>query len=130
LKWITHLISASCFVYILLNYIPISYLGFILAIVASIIPDYFERVSGVRHRSVYFHNWVIPLVTLILIADPTLAGIPIGYGHHLALDSLTKRGVYIGSKKRIKGFLYSTDPAHNAIVILVHCLLLMMFLAS
>jgi len=130
LMWITHLISAFCFVYILLNYIPITYLGFIIAIVASIIPDYFERVSGVRHRSAYFHNWLIPLATSILIVDPTLAGIPIGYGHHLALDSLTKRGVYVGSKKRVKGFLYSTNSAHNAIVVLIHCLTLMMFLAS
>ena len=130
MKWITHLATAFCFVFILSNYISISYLGFMIAMVASVIPDYFEAVAGTRHRSVYFHNWVIPLATLILIADPTFAGIPLGYGHHLALDSLTKRGVYIGSKKRIRGIMYSTNLSHNAIVVLIHYIILMMFLAS
>jgi len=129
MKWITHLVTSLCFIYIVSNYIPISYLGFMLAVVASIIPDYFETIAGVRHRSVYFHNWLIPLTTLILIAEPTLAGIPLGYGHHLAVDSLTKRGVYIGSKKRVKGFLYSTNLAHNVIVVLIHYIILMLLLA-
>lgn len=129
MKWVTHLVTSLCFIYIVSNYLPISYLGFMLAVVASIIPDYFETIAGVRHRSVYFHNWLIPLATLILIVEPTLAGIPLGYSHHLAVDSLTKRGVYIGSKKRVKGFLYSTNLAHNVIVVLIHYIILMLLLA-
>jgi len=128
MKWLTHLATVFCFIYILSNYIPISYLGFMVATITSIIPDYFEAVAKTRHRSVYFHNWLIPLATIILIADPTFAGIPLGYGHHLAIDSLTRQGVYVGSKRRIKGVLYSTNLAHNAIVILTHYIILMLFL--
>ena len=130
MKWITHLVTAFCLVYILSNFIPISYGGFIIAMICSIIPDYLESISGARHRSVYFHNWFIPLATSFLILSPTFCGIPLGYGHHLALDSLTKKGVYVGSKKRIKGFLYSTNYAHNALVVLIHYVALMLFLAS
>ncbi len=124
MKWFTHLLTSFCFVYILSNFLPISYLGFAIAIVSSILPDYLEIISRMRHRSVYFHNWLIPLATIILIPNPTLAGFSLGYGHHLAIDNFTKSGVYI-SKRKIRGFLNSFSIAHNVIVILVHYLALM-----
>ena len=130
MKWITHLVTAFCFVYIISKFLPITCLGFLIAMVASIIPDYFEIVYKVRHRSVYFHNWLIPLATIVFIANPTLIGIPLGYGHHLALDSLTKMGVYVGSKRKVKGFLYATNYAHNALIVLIHYVVLMLFLTS
>jgi len=131
MKWVTHLVTALCFIYIVSLFVPISYGGFILAGVASIVPDYFERVAGLRHRSVYFHNWLIPLAMIFFVVHPTLAGIPLGYGHHLAIDSLTKQGVYVGSrKKRVRGFLYSLNLGHNAIVVLLHYLALIFLIAS
>lgn len=130
MKWLTHLVTAFCFIYILSNFIPVSYMGFVLALVCSVAPDVLEIMSGVKHRSIYFHNWVIPLATSPLLYQPTLCGIPLGYGHHLALDSLTKKGVYIGSKKRINGFLYALDYTHNILIIFLHYVVLMLFLAS
>lgn len=130
MKWITHLVCAFCFVYIISLFIPISYAGFLLALICSVAPDYLEVVLRIKHRGVYLHNWMIPILTIPLIVNPTLAGFPLGYGHHLALDSITKNGVYIGSKKKIRGHLYALNPVHNAAIILLHCVALMFFLAS
>ncbi len=124
MKWVTHLLASVCFALILSNFFPISVAGLILVAVSSILPDYLDIVTGANHRNMYTHNLLIPLAATPLVYSPTLVGFVIGYGHHLALDMLTKQGVYFG-KNRFRGFLYANNPGHNVLVLLIHYVILL-----
>lgn len=127
MKWVTHVVTSICFVVLVSQFIPISLAGLILVAVSSLLPDYLDIATKTKHRGMYSHNLLIPLGTLPLIYSPFLAGFPIGYGHHLMLDLLTKQGVFFG-KNRIRGFLYSNNIAHNVGVILLHYFALLFYL--
>ena len=123
MKWVTHLISSLIFAVFLLKFIPISIGGFVLLFVASILPDLIDAQTG-NHRGFITHNFLVPLAAFPLVFNPFLAGFVIGYGHHLLIDMTTKQGVYFG-RKRVRGFLYSNDLGHNAIILIAHNFILL-----
>ena len=105
-----------------MQYYPLTVGAIILAFTATLLPDYLDAQLNLRHRSKYTHNLLIPMGTSFFILHPILVGFFIGYAHHLLIDSLTVQGIYFGNK-RIKGFLYTKNIAHNLFVVLIHCLL-------
>ena len=95
--------------------------GFIaFALLGSILPDAVERWIGLRHRSKAVHNFAsaLPIFLLSLAFEP-LAGLAVGWLHHIAIDSTTTSGCYVLSA-RVRGPLKSNNPWHGALISLLH----------
>jgi len=119
MKLITHLVTSVSFAFLISKFIPLSIAGLILVGISSLIPDYFDILTKGKHRGTISHNLLVPLSLSILIYDSFLAGLVIGYAHHLMIDMLTKQGIFF-AKEKIRGFLYSKNIGHNVLVILLH----------
>jgi len=101
----------------------------LLAVPASIFPDYIESALQISHRSKLLHNFAVPLSLLMLslyTGVPGLLGFAIGYFHHLLLDATTLSGVWFFWKK-VRGPLRSKSITDNVVVITLHYIMLVYY---
>jgi len=128
MKWYCHIISMLSVLATINRFLPLSVLSISLAVIGSLAPDLIERMLFLRHRNKYIHNFLTGVLTLFLSAfiEPNAFTFGLGYIHHLLLD-ITKGGVFIG-KEKVRGALDSTNPLHNALVILLHLFFLLVII--
>jgi len=116
MKWYAHIASTLALALVLTPY-SVAY-----AAAASILPDVVEKLLGLPHRSIYMHNYALPLLLSPMFFYPSLAGIPLGVLDHIVLDNLTVHGVYL-FERRIRGFMNTNNPLHNMIAVAASILL-------
>ncbi|MGC8578296.1 MAG: hypothetical protein ACP5KW_09205 [Thermoproteota archaeon] len=123
MKWYTHIFASTVLFVLLVKIFNLSPYYYFLAILASVFPDLIESLSGIKHRSWLFHEYALYLIpfTLGLLYPPYFSLTVFGAFalYHLALDSLTKSGVFFFGK-RIKGSLKTESVLDNATVMFIH----------
>jgi len=103
--------------------------GLPLVVAGSVLPDVLDYTLRLRHRSPITHNVLTVLLLLCLLPlSPLILFVALGVAHHLLLDALTKRGVYVGKRTVSLHHFTSSDPFANMFITLLHLAILPLFL--
>jgi hypothetical protein len=127
MKWGVHFISILLLLIPLSKFIPLD-LGFIIfALIGSLAPDMIEASLRFEHRCKYLHNFIIVFLLFPFLIYSPIAGFSLGYFHHLLLDSLTKKGVYLGNIRLSNGFK-TNDIFSNLAILSIHIFIVFLFI--